>query len=113
VAYTITGLDSNGGNTFQWNGTPSSPLLADYAGIYFNTSSQPVSISYSSGTGYGSINSLVSNFNGADDSIASSTLSPAATPVPWETDALPLVSATILCGLGFWAKNKFAKPLQK
>jgi hypothetical protein len=33
--------------------------------------------------------------------------------VPWETDALPVIGSTVLFGLGLWAKNKFAKPLQK
>ncbi len=47
-----------------------------------------------------------------DDYIVSSTLSP-ATPVPWETDALPVVGSTILFGLGVWAKRKSAKPIQK
>ena len=36
-----------------------------------------------------------------------------ATPVPWETDALPVIGSTVLFGLGLWAKNKFAKTLQK
>ena len=36
-----------------------------------------------------------------------------ATPVPWETDALPVIGSTVLFELGLWAKNKFAKPLQK
>ena len=36
-----------------------------------------------------------------------------ATPVPWETDALPVIGSTVLFGLGLWAKQKFAKPLQK
>jgi hypothetical protein len=36
-----------------------------------------------------------------------------AEPVPWETDALPVIGSTILFAGGLWAKNKFAKPLQK
>jgi hypothetical protein len=36
-----------------------------------------------------------------------------ATPVPWETDALPVIGSTILFAGGLWARNKFAKPLQK
>jgi hypothetical protein len=32
-----------------------------------------------------------------------------ATGVPWETDALPVVGATVLFGFGLWAKSKFAK----
>jgi subtilisin-like proprotein convertase family protein len=35
------------------------------------------------------------------------------TPVPWETDALPVIGSTVLFGFGLWARNKFAKPLQK
>jgi hypothetical protein len=31
------------------------------------------------------------------------------TPVPWETDTLPLVGSTVLFGFGLWAKNKFAQ----
>lgn len=36
-----------------------------------------------------------------------------ATAVPWETDALSVIGSTVLFGLGLWARNKFAKPLQK
>ena len=36
-----------------------------------------------------------------------------ATAVPWETDAIPVIGSTILFADGLWAKNKFAKPLQK
>jgi hypothetical protein len=36
-----------------------------------------------------------------------------ATPVPWETDALSVIGSTILFAGGLWARNKFAKPLQK
>ena len=36
-----------------------------------------------------------------------------ATAVSWETDALSMIGSTVLIGLGFWAKGKFAKPLQK
>jgi hypothetical protein len=35
------------------------------------------------------------------------------TPVPWETDALPVIGSSVLFGFGLWARNKFAKPLQK
>ena len=36
-----------------------------------------------------------------------------ATEVPWETDALSVIGSTILFAGGLWAKNKFAKPLEK
>jgi hypothetical protein len=35
------------------------------------------------------------------------------TPVPWETDALSVIGSTVLFAGGLWARNKFAKPLQK
>lgn len=113
VAYTITGLSTgfNASNTFQWNGTPSSSLLSDIGGISFTTSSQSVNMFYA-GSGYQSINRTTTNFDGSDNSIVSSTLSP-ATPVPLETDALPVVGSTILLGLGVWAKRKSAKSIQK
>jgi hypothetical protein len=30
-------------------------------------------------------------------------------PVPWETDALPVIGSTVLFGFGLWAKSKSAK----
>jgi hypothetical protein len=36
-----------------------------------------------------------------------------AVPVPWETDAISVIGSTILFAGGLWARNKFAKPLQK
>jgi hypothetical protein len=32
-----------------------------------------------------------------------------ATPVPFETDTLPLIGSTVLFGLGIWAKSKLTK----
>jgi hypothetical protein len=52
-----------------------------------------------------------SGSQGYELTISSSSLTP--TPVPWETDALPVVGSTVLFGFGLWAKRKFAKPLQK
>jgi hypothetical protein len=115
VAYTITGLSNfqDGTNTFQWNGTSSSPLLSNIEGISFNTTSEEVNFYYDSNSGgYGAVDRTFTDFSGDDDYIVSSTLSP-ATPVPWETDALPVVGSTILFGLGVWAKRKSAKPIQK
>ena len=34
---------------------------------------------------------------------------PPATPVPWETDALPLVGATMVFGAGVFVKRKIAQ----
>jgi hypothetical protein len=86
--------------------------LSDLGGISFNTSSNSVNILYSGNDGYRPVGNTVTNFGIGDNDIVSSTLTP-ATPVPWETDALPVVGSTILFGLGVWAKRKFAKPLEK
>jgi hypothetical protein len=56
-------------------------------------------------------------FSGSNVITASATLSSPTkihaagnmVPVPWETDALPVVGSTVLFGLGIWAKSKFAK----
>jgi hypothetical protein len=40
--------------------------------------------------------------------IQSITVDYNATPVPWETDTLPVIGSTILFGGGVWAKRKFA-----
>jgi hypothetical protein len=36
-----------------------------------------------------------------------------AEAVPWETDAISVIGSTTLFFGGLWARNKFAKPLQK
>ena len=36
-------------------------------------------------------------------------VSPIATAVPWETDALPIIGSTVILGLGLWAKGKLTK----
>ena len=56
------------------------------------------------------------DYSGVSNSIFADDTQPAtftATAVPWETDALPVIGSTVLFGLGLWARNKFAKPLQK
>lgn len=40
--------------------------------------------------------------------IKSITVDYNATPVPWETDTLPVIGSTVLFGGGVWAKRKFA-----
>ncbi|MFN5514156.1 MAG: hypothetical protein ACK5CA_05245, partial [Cyanobacteriota bacterium] len=107
TAYTITGLSTDyqgPSNTFQWNGTPSSPLLSDFAGISFDTTSELVNM-YVEGSGsFDPVNSTFTNFAGTDNSIVSSTV----TPVPLETDALPVVGAAAFMGGGIWWKKKRA-----
>lgn len=52
-----------------------------------------------------------SNNGGAsfNNSTALSSFQVNATPVPWETDALPVIGSTVLFGLGLWGKNKLAQ----
>jgi hypothetical protein len=87
-------------------------LSAHELQLVLSTDSEHYHIFYSRNDGYQPVDGTFTNFGIGDDYIVSSTLSP-ATPVPWETDALPVMGSTILFGLGIWAKRKFAKPLEK
>ncbi|MFM1841973.1 MAG: hypothetical protein RLZZ490_709 [Cyanobacteriota bacterium] len=46
--------------------------------------------------------------NGVVD-VNNSTLAFSATPVPLETDSLPVIGSTVLFGLGLWGKRKLAQ----
>jgi hypothetical protein len=110
--------DFGGDNLFVWNGTTGISLTSN--GIAFSSFYSLVSNRYrihglNSGSG-----STLGDFKEeglAEWStrtayfVSSSSLTPTA--VPWETDALPVISSTILFAGGLWARNKFAKPLQK
>ena len=114
VAYEITGLSDYVGadNTFMWDGTSSSSILASFDGISFTTSSNNAVNMYSDADEYGPVSRIKTNFIGTvEGPISSSTLSPTA--VPWETDALSVVGTTILFGFGVWSKRKSAKSLEK
>ena len=113
VAYEITGLSDYQGaaNTFQWDGTSSSPILSNFDGIAFTTSSNNAVNMYLDADDYGPIDKTITNFFPVEGTIVSSTLSPTA--VPWETDVLSVVGTTILFGFGVWSKRKSAKSIQK
>jgi hypothetical protein len=98
--FQITGLDSTGGSTFQWDGTNQSQLLSDFDGISFDTGSNNVSI-YFSGSSFGPVDSTLTSFLGTDGSISSSSLSPALAPssVP---SPLPLFGAAAAFG---WSRQ--------
>ena len=103
--------------TFQWDGS-TGILLNQNGGIQFTTTTPLGKINCGSddctaSPDYYAPGFFVQENTGGDALlITSNNLSP-ATAVPWETDALPVVGSTILFGFGLWAKNKFAKPLQK
>jgi hypothetical protein len=96
-------------NQFRWDGATG--IILSFDGIAFsNSASQFYNIFDKAGDLRSYINST-SGSQGYELTISSSSLTP--TPVPWETDALPVVGSTVLFGFGLWAKRKFAKPLQK
>jgi hypothetical protein len=54
------------------------------------------------------LTAILSNPNIDYTAIKSITVDYNATPVPWETDTLPVIGSTVLFGGGVWAKRKFA-----
>ena len=57
------------------------------------------------GNEYFSINRLYVNTNGGN--VNTTSINSEIAAVPWETDALPVVTTTILFGLGLWLKRKY------
>ena len=105
---------SLGNNTFKWDGigigvTEWGIEFSDSnGGVYNLTGPDPSATSYAF-TGQQVWGNPVAITNG---DLTSSSVTP-PTAVPWETDALPVIGSTILFAGGLWARNKFAKPLQK
>jgi hypothetical protein len=90
--------------------------------LMYNTPSRtgPSGPLFGSSTGGGATVVSYSAFDTSENSVfeyietvESSRTYATATAVPWETDALPVIGSTILFAGGLWARNKFAKPLQK
>jgi hypothetical protein len=83
---TIANIDGfYGSNTLQWDGTNSSPIIGEVAGISWDNTDGNTVIIYYSGGGYGAVDYTNTNYPGTDPAITSSTLTPAAsTPVPFE-----------------------------
>jgi hypothetical protein len=104
ISSTITGLGTLLGatNTFQWDGSNSSPIITNFDGIAFilDTLGQ-VSIYYfnpPSNTGYGGINRYVTESNvmySISSSLLSPVLVPSSAPVP---SPLPLFGAAAAFG---------------
>jgi len=79
---TIANISSVGSpsNTFQWDGTNSSPIITQYNGIeWANTDGKSIEIYYRGGL-YNAANRWISEYTTANYPITSSTL----TPVPFE-----------------------------
>ena len=56
---------------------------------------------------------ITSNAGGALAGMSEVAFRESATPVPWETDALPVIGSVLFFAGGVWAKRKLAKPLDK
>jgi hypothetical protein len=99
TAYTITGLSISGlyANKFQWSGTSSSSILADFdQRIAFNHSYNPfqvIQLLQSAGGGYRPILISSTDFPGDDGRITSSSLAPNSPPSTAAPGPLPLLGA--------------------
>ena len=81
--YQITGLSGYYGpdNTFRWDGTSLSPILATGSGISFSTLSGPDLNIYFGAPGYGGISFVADNMGGTQN-VESSILNPVPGPLP-------------------------------
>ena len=61
--------------------------------------------------GTANFNSVV--FTNSQTDVDAFSVDNASVAVPWEMDSLSVIGSTLLFGFGVWAKQKFAKPLQK
>ena len=88
--YNILGLSTDVGadNTFQWNGTSSSPIIATYDGISFQVSdgviASDVKMYYDnfSSNDFEPISETTTSFPGSDGSVSTSSLNPVPGPLP-------------------------------
>ena len=96
--------DSLGLPNVQYSGTSAGPL---FAYTRYTVGAEPIAGSWWNPT----INSAdyAEVYNTDTYTYATAT----ATAVPWETDAISVIGSTILFAGGLWARNKFARPIQK
>lgn len=105
VSYEIGFINPNTTGSFNLsnpNGTPSTGNnLANLGTFNFNN---PFILNP------GQTSTLTAIFNNPNDlsQLKTITVDYNATPVPWETDAIPVIGSTVLFGAGIWAKRKFA-----
>lgn len=100
-------VSNNTLDTFSLAGLSTSN--ADNSAIFIGVKDSTASIAkltFSvSGNEYFSINRLYVNTNGGN--VNTTSINSEIAAVPWETDALPVVTSTILFGLGLWLKRKY------
>ena len=100
--YTDLSLDgfASADNTFQWDGSIASPIFADTLGISFSYNSGTAFVNtYWNGGAYGPIDSVTIDGSNKNDSVVSSLLTPASTPVP---SPIPVFGATAAFG---WSRR--------
>jgi hypothetical protein len=127
VTYTITGISGTYSNSstvatitglnpccsataeFQWDGTGTSPILSSSNGIFFLTSAGNSVFIGQDNADFAPVVRGGDSFGpGFSFDIASSSLQP-ATAVPLESDALPILGATLFMAGGLWWKRRRAK----
>lgn len=105
VSYNIGYINSNTTGSFNLsnpNGTPSTGNnFANVGTFNFNN---PFILNP------GQTSTLTATLNGSSRLSQPKTITVDynAIPVPWETDAIPVIGSTVLFGAGIWAKRKFA-----
>jgi hypothetical protein len=108
---TAYGVNNNTLGTFSLAGLSTSN--ADNSAIFIGVKDSTASIAKLTfsvpgsvpGNEYFSINRFYVNTNGGK--VNTTSINSEIVAVPWETDALPVVTSTILFGLGLWLKRKY------
>jgi hypothetical protein len=104
---TAYGVNNNTLGTFSLAGLSTSN--ADNSAIFIGVKDSTASIAKLTfsvtGNEYFSINRFYVNTNGGN--VNTTSINSEIVAVPWETDALPVVTSTILFGLGLWLKRKY------
>jgi hypothetical protein len=114
IKSTFTNINAGDVFSFNWNFTSAD---ADQAFVTINNNVQTLtgnslySYTFTSAGNYNIGIGVVDTWDATGPSTL--TLSNATIQsVPWETDALPVLSSTVLFGIGVWTKRKFNRHLQ-
>ena len=107
TAYSVNNNTYNTLGNFSLAGLSTSN--ADNSAIFIGVKDSTASIAKLTfsvtGNEYFSINRFYVNTNGGN--VNTTSINSEIVAVPWETDALPVVTSTILFGLGLWLKRKY------
>jgi len=105
----LTAYDVSNNSLGTFNLAGLSTSNADNSAIFIGVKDSTASIAKLTfsvtGNEYFSINRFYVNTNGGN--VNTTSINSEIVAVPWETDALPVVTSTILFGLGLWLKRKY------